>query len=303
LDIRQCIAETFDILSFKAYEKQLDLIYSVSPDIPVQLRGDSDRLKQVLLNLIGNSIKFTQTGGVTIKVNKLSQKGRHIKLEFIVKDTGIGVPKEHIHQLFEPFYQLDHYMTRQYEGTGLGLAICRRIVTLMDGEIWVEHADDEGLKVVFTAIFKKEDQDQMQGSEQREWGEADQTAPMKLKILVAEDNEINQFVISKILEKQGHTVRIAVNGNEVIQMAAYEDFDIIFMDVHMPDMNGLEATERIKSNLAPERCPIIIAVTANALNGDRERCLEAGMDEYLSKPIKNEAVSEMIRKFFPTLGQ
>jgi PAS domain S-box-containing protein len=301
LDIRQCIAETFDILSSKAHEKQLELSFTVCPDIPEQLRGDSDRLKQVLLNLTGNSIKFTHMGGVTITVNMLSQKGSGVKIEFIVKDTGIGVPKEQIHQLFEPFYQLDHYMTRQYEGTGLGLAICRRLVTLMDGEIWVEPVDDEGLKVVFTAIFKHEDYQQC--LEQRELGEADQTAPKKLKILVAEDNEINQLVIKKILEKQGHTVSIAENGNEVIQMAAFEAFDIIFMDVHMPDMNGLEATEILKSKMASEKCPIIIAVTANALNGDREKCLEAGMDEYLSKPIKNEAVSEMIRKFFPTLAQ
>jgi PAS domain S-box-containing protein len=301
LDIRQCIAEAFDILSSKAHEKQLELSFSVCPDIPEQLRGDSDRLKQVLLNLIGNSIKFTHTGGVNISVNKLSQKGSSMKLEFIVKDTGIGVPKEHIHQLFVPFYQLDHYMTRQYEGTGLGLAICKRIVTLMDGEIWVEPVEEEGLKVVFTAIFKHEDH--VQRLEKRQFAKDDQAAPKKLKILVAEDNEINQLVIKKILEKQEHTVLIAKNGKESIQMADSEAFDIIFMDVHMPDMNGLEATEILKTNMAPERCPIIIAVTANAFNGDRERCLKAGMDEYLSKPITNDTVSEMIRKFFPVLGQ
>jgi PAS domain S-box-containing protein len=299
LDIRQCIAEAIDILSSKADAKRLSLSYSISPEIPEILKGDSERLKQVLLNLIGNSIKFTHTGGVTIAVKMLSQTIDGIKVQFIVKDTGIGVPKEQINQLFEPFYQLDHYMTRQYEGTGLGLAICRRLVTLMDGEIWVEPVEGDGLEVVFTAIFKNEDQPSL---ERMESVEPEQANSNRLKILVAEDNEINQLVIKKILEKQGHSVYIAVNAKEVIQKAADEAFDIIFMDVQMPDMNGLEATKIIKAHLAPETCPIIIAVTANALNGDREKCLAAGMDEYLSKPIKNEAVSGMIRKFFPGIG-
>jgi PAS domain S-box-containing protein len=296
LNVRQCIAETVDILSSKAISKHLTITSFVSPDIPEQLKGDSERLKQVLRNLIGNSIKFTESGGVTIKVNKLSQKPCSLQLEFVVEDTGIGIPLEHRGQLFEPFYQLDHFMTRQHEGTGLGLAICKRLVSLMDGQIWIKSEEGPGLTVVFTASFTNENPEQ--SSPCNETGKEDWTAH-SLNILVAEDNEINQLVIKKILEKQGHVVRVVGSGNEVVSAVTYEPFDIVFMDVQMPGMSGLEATQMIKNNTSEEKCPIIIAVTANALQGDREKCLEAGMDEYLSKPIRSETVTEMIGNFFP----
>lgn len=294
IDLRKAISETLDILMARANKKGLTLNYFVSPDIPGMLFGDRERLKQILLNLVGNSVKFTYSGGVTVSVNRLPSDNNLIRLRFKVSDTGIGIPREKIPLLFEPFSQLDHFMTRRYEGTGLGLAITKKLVGLMDGEIWVEPQDGPGATFIFDISLKGNTNKidcQVEGGEEQPPGR-------KLHILIAEDNEINQIVLQKMLEKLGHSTRIVRNGKEVIQTIAYESFDMIFMDVHMPEMNGLEATEVIKSTVPPEKCPVIVAVTANALKGDRENCLKAGMDDYLSKPIKNSRVAEVISKYF-----
>jgi CheY-like chemotaxis protein len=185
-------------------------------------------------------------------------------------------------------------MTRESEGTGLGLAISRRLVNLMGGEIWVEHTDDPGATLKFTIVMREEADTQLH--KDYETGQLSQKQ-RPLRILVAEDNKINQLVLIKMLENQGHKMRIAENGYEVIEAAKNDLFDIIFMDVHMPGIDGLEAATIIRGMLK-EDCPIIIAVTANALKGDREKCLEAGMDDYISKPISTAAVCDMIRKYF-----
>ncbi|WP_410772223.1 PAS domain S-box protein [Fontibacillus sp. BL9] len=294
IDLRKVISETLDIVMVKAKEKGLALDFSVSPDIPDTLLGDPERLKQVLLNLIGNAVKFTYTGGVNITVNSTSRKDHHIGLRFAVRDTGIGIPKEKIPLLFEPFSQLDHFMTRSYEGTGLGLAITKKLVGLMGGEIWVESRDGPGATFMFDIYLKeKRDEAGVVKSDAQE-----QPLSKKLRILIAEDNEINQIVLQKMLERLGHYTSIVNNGQEVIQTIAYESFDMIFMDVHMPEMNGLEATQIIKRTVPREKCPVIVAVTANALKGDRENCLKTGMDDYISKPIKSSVVAEVIRKYF-----
>ncbi|GGG05966.1 hypothetical protein GCM10010916_23720 [Paenibacillus abyssi] len=295
-DVRATILESVSVLSYKAQEKQLHISFSVSSDIPVMLVGDEKRVKQILMNLISNAIKFTKTGGISIAAWKEAQADKKIKLKFMVKDTGTGIPKDQADQLFEPFKQLDNLMTREAEGTGLGLAICKKLVNLMGGEIWLEATEEPGAKFFFTVELRE-----------KEWKEAKSLEPTQLhepslqqplRILVAEDNKINQMVLSKILAKQGHKVQIAERGSEVVEMALTASFDLIFMDVHMPEINGFEATTIIKDALKPADCPIIIAVTANALKGDREKCLASGMDEYISKPIRSRDVLEMIRKFF-----
>lgn len=300
LDVRACIFESVDLLSPKAQAKRLEISYSLSPEVPPVLYGDSKRLKQVLMNLIGNAIKFTDAGGISISVKKLAQVDNSIQLLFKVKDTGIGIPKEKLDQLFQPFYQLDNFMTRSTEGTGLGLAISKKLVNLMGGNIWVDHddvhEDSPGATFIFTVTMRTAGYSDVTAETA---AAVEQPAPVRsIKVLVAEDNKINQLVLVKMLENQGHTIRIVENGNEVVDAALTESYDIIFMDVHMPGINGLEATTIIKDNLAPEKCPIIIAVTANSLKGDREKCLEAGMDDYISKPITNKSVNEVIRKFF-----
>ncbi|WP_334075488.1 MULTISPECIES: PAS domain S-box protein [Paenibacillus] len=292
-DLRKLIAETLEIIMVRAKEKGLSMNFNVSPEVPDRLYGDADRLKQVLLNLIGNAVKFTYTGGVTVTARRMEQ-GPDAKLCFTVRDTGIGIPKEKIPLLFQPFSQLDHFMTRRFEGTGLGLAITKKLVNLMGGDIWVEPQDGPGATFVF-CIDLKERRDEAGGAT---GGLEEEDSRKSLNILIAEDHEINRIVLKKMLERLGHVTREVANGLEVLQAVAYESFDMIFMDVHMPEMDGLEATRVIKNKLPPEKCPVIVAVTANALAGDRENCLNAGMDDYISKPIKPATVAEMIRKYF-----
>lgn len=285
-DVNQCIGETFDVLSTKANAKELSLSFTVDDDVPDMLFGDSKRLKQVLMNLVGNAVKFTLHGGVTVAVRKLGQEDKHVELEFRVIDTGIGIPDNKIDAIFEPFSQVDNFMTRNYEGTGLGLAISMKLVSLMDGRIWVEKKDEPGATFVFTVRFKENEQTQNCLYSAK----GENSSPDPLHILIAEDNEINQVVLQKILEKHGHVISIVSNGHEVLQVAENTPFDLIFMDIQMPGLNGLEATKAIKSALPIERCPVIVAVTANALKGDREACLAAGMDDYISKPVKSQPV-------------
>ncbi|USB32673.1 PAS domain S-box protein [Paenibacillus sp. YPG26] len=295
--LRDVMMEAMDMLRTRADQKGLRMNLSISANVPDKLVGDPDRLKQILINLLGNSIKFTYNGGVSVDVNLYSSCEKHTLLEFRVQDTGIGIPQDKVQYLFQPFHQLDNFMSRKYEGTGLGLAITKKLVGLLGGEIRVEPREGPGATFVFTISFQRVNR----GSEAVEFGETDLIeahSRMKLKILVAEDNDINQLVLRKMLEKMGHSVVIVNNGFEVIQAVAYETFDLIFMDMHMPGMNGLEASRILHETLPPGRVPLIIAVTANVLKGDREQCLAAGMQDYITKPIKSHVISEVIDKHF-----
>jgi PAS domain S-box-containing protein len=297
-DVRACIVEAIDILSPKANEKHLDISFSLHPDVPSVLIGDANRLKQVLINLIGNAIKFTNKGGVSVAVRQEARHQDQVMLKFRIKDTGIGIPKEKTDQLFLPFYQLDNFMTRHSEGTGLGLTISKKLVNRMGGDIWVEHSGEPGATFVFTLTL--EDGGKPASIAEDQWAAAAEQAPHpNLNILIAEDNKINQLVLGKMLEKYGYRIRIAESGEQVIEAALTEQFDLILMDIHMPGMNGFEATAKIKDALKAEESPIVVAVTASALRGDREQCLAAGMDDYISKPISTKVVLEMIRKHFP----
>ncbi|WP_052087689.1 PAS domain S-box protein [Paenibacillus wynnii] len=296
--VRDCIFSAVDVLSHKAEAKGLYIDVSISPEVPDFLIGDGERLKQILLNLVGNAVKFTYKGGVTLTVRVSGTvKGKTI-LHVSVSDTGIGIPEEQRNRLFEPFYQLDHFMNRQHEGTGLGLAITKKLVELMGGQINVEDGQSQGSIFVFTVALSEVEQTGHSSVEQVLSRTGVEENKRHLKILVAEDNDINQIVMQKMLEKRGHSVHIVDDGTEVVQALASDTYDLIFMDVQMPRMNGLEATRVIKTSLPPEQQPIIVAVTANALKGDREHCLEAGMDDYISKPVKNDAISAVINKFF-----
>ncbi|WP_276352346.1 ATP-binding protein [Cohnella caldifontis] len=296
-ELRNSIFETVDILSPKAQAKKLDMSFSIGPDVPQLLYGDVTRLKQVLFNLVGNAIKFTSKGGVSITVRQLARHEGHVMLKFTVSDTGIGIPPEKSDQLFQPFFQLDNFMTRRSEGTGLGLAISKRLVELMGGEIWVEPTHGPGSTFAFTIVMGEEKKPELD-LDPSDSGLEGQAKVTPLRVLVAEDNGINQFVLTRMLESQGHRVRVAESGGEAVEAALTGQYDLIFMDIQLPGMNGLEAADWIKKSLSGDECPIIVAVTANALKGDRERYLKAGMDDYLSKPLTRQAVLDMIRKFF-----
>ncbi|GGA29161.1 PAS domain S-box protein [Paenibacillus physcomitrellae] len=288
-DLRLCIKESFSVISGKAEEKNLALSYTLNHDVPDHIYGDPDRLKQVLINLLGNAVKFTPQGNISVKVEP--SKVKQEMLVFTITDTGIGIDPKRLEDIFEPFAQIDSFMSRRHEGTGLGLAISRKVVQMMGGEIHAESDGKNGSSFIFTIVFKP-------ALELPEGHSLDllQQNMVQTKILLAEDNPINRLVMSKMLEKLGHEVTVVNNGQEVIEEVNRQLYDIIFMDLHMPVLNGFEATRMLRENLK-DKCPRIIAVTANALKGDREKCLEAGMDEYISKPVKRETVMKLLCQF------
>ncbi|MNC06652.1 Aerobic respiration control sensor protein ArcB [compost metagenome] len=294
--LKDCLDSVLELLLRKAEMKGLSMAVHIHPDVPGTLIGDSERLKQVLFNLVGNAVKFTYSGGVTVRVSLLEQQEGKVKLHFTVADTGIGIPEHSRGRLFEPFVQLDHSMGHRHEGTGLGLAIARQLVELMGGTISLNTAVQQGAAFEFTVKLRLPSG--LPAAQGGAISAGSGQVSRVLRILVAEDNEINQIVLRKILEKRGFSVEVVADGLQVVQMAEAAAYDLIFMDVQMPGMNGLEATRIIRQTLSPERQPVIIAVTANALKGDREHCLEAGMDEYISKPLRSEAVTNLIARFF-----
>ncbi|MFN8575848.1 MAG: response regulator [Candidatus Sericytochromatia bacterium] len=428
-DLRICIEEVFDLLSVNAVKKNIDLVYLIENDVPNFIKSDVSRLRQVLVNLINNSLKFTEKGDIFVSIKLEDKKDSKYKLLFSVRDTGIGIPKEKLDKLFTPFSQVDSSTTRKYGGTGLGLAISKKIINLMGGDIWVETEEGKGSTFYFTitAEYSESIETKFLSNKSIElrdksvlivddnqtnckiisyqcqnWGmiphftnspteairwiengekfdlvlldfnmpEMDgielgtklynlmnkkvptiilsssnvkekldkeiffgflskpikhlqlhqlileafgetidkkvDEKPIKnqinyekfikypLKILVAEDNVINQKLITKLLLKFGYTIDIANNGLEVIDYMKLKKYDIIFMDVQMPEMDGLETTRYIIENIPSENRPKIIAMTANAMNEDRKMCLDSGMDDYLSKPLSIKELENVL---------
>jgi signal transduction histidine kinase/CheY-like chemotaxis protein len=427
-----CIEEVFDLLAHKALEKKIDLIYSINADVPPIIMGDVTRLRQILVNLTGNALKFTEKGEIFISVRKLSQDNDAVVLQFSVKDSGIGIPIEKIDRLFKPFSQVDTSTTRKYGGTGLGLAISAKLVDMMKGSIsvettegqgstfsftiktlaatnvpkiylhgnipeltdnhvllvddnetnlkilmtqckqwgmrprtttsgkealhWLERGDHfdiaildmqmpqmDGLQlgseirkrrtknelpiILLTSMGKREDIDKVakeifsayvakpikksqlfdilvnvfaespvKTGKQRPEPKLDKTLAerLPLKILVAEDNVINQKLLLRILQQMGYIADVAANGLEVLDALKRQRYHMIFMDVEMPEMDGLETTRAIIEHQTKLRRPVIIGTTAYAMEEDRQKCLEAGMDHYISKPIKIAEIQQAI---------
>ncbi len=267
-------------------KKGLILESSIGLDVPDNLNGDPFRLKQILSNLVGNSVKFTQTGRIDVSARRLASDDRQgVTLEFAVKDTGIGIKDSHKELLFKRFSQVDSSDTRNYGGTGLGLAISKRLVELMGGRMWVESHADEGSSFYFTCEMKTVDivEDQMNPSS----GKSDvHSRYSRLSLLLAEDDPISRMIIEKYSALRGWNVTVAQNGKEAIDMFRSTFFNAILMDMQMPVINGINATGIIRMLEKPvhQHTPII-AITAHVLKGDREACLNAGMDDYLPKPV------------------
>ncbi len=431
-ELKTCIEEALDLVATRAAEKNLDLVYFIEPDVPAYIESDITRVRQVLVNLINNAVKFTHQGEVFIAVGRTAQDGDMVELQFSVRDTGIGIPEDKLPKLFDAFTQADSSTTRKYGGTGLGLAISKRLVEMMGGRIWAESKVGKGSTFYFTikaratasppkkylnlkipeltdirvlivddnktnrrilklqcqrwgmkaqeATSGKEALDilksgavfdiaildmqmpEMDGielatkiremftnkelplvmlssigkprelKEKAKMFEAFLTKPVKqsqlynillealnrqqaisetipesdvkldkslaqkypLKILLAEDNSINQKLGLKVLAKMGYVPDLAANGLEVLDALKLQHYDLIFMDVQMPEMDGLEATRQIIQRFQKDERPVIIAMTANAMQGDREKCLNAGMDDYISKPIDLAEVQTVI---------
>ena len=294
--LRTALSETLNMILPKALDKNIEVTTSVASDVPNQVYGDVTKLRQVLMNLLSNAIKFTPNGAVSISVQCVRNQANSKLIEFSVTDTGIGVPSEKIAQLFEPFYQVDHYMTRQVEGTGLGLAICKKLVQLMGGDIWYErNPNQQGSVFTFTVDFSF-------SANARNMPEAgtiheNHSDGSDLKILIAEDNEVNQLVLKKMIEKLGYNSTTVLNGLEAVEAFKRYPYDMVFMDIQMPFMDGMEAVQLIKESAPPDHQPYIVAVTAHAIKGDREKYLGMGMDEYVSKPVSLNVISSIIDKF------
>lgn len=295
-NLRTALSETLNLILPKALEKNIEVTTSVASDVPSQVYGDVTKLRQVLMNLLSNAIKFTPNGAVSISVQCVENQGNSARIQFSVMDTGLGVPSEKVAQLFEPFYQVDHYMTRKVEGTGLGLAICKKLVQLMGGDIWYEKNQNQpGSVFTFTVDFSFKSN---AGNKQENGAVLENhSIGNDLKILIAEDNEVNQLVLKKMIEKLGYNSTTVQNGLEAVEAFERHSYDIVFMDIQMPFMDGTEAVRVIKESASSEKEPYIVAVTAHAIKGDREKYLGMGMDEYVSKPVSMNVISAIIDKF------
>ncbi len=299
-DPRTNLDEVVALMAVKARDKSLALRSEVAPAVPDWLRGDPGRLRQCLLNLLGNAIKFTAEGAIEVRVD-LAETLPHgrLRLRYSVRDTGIGIPADKQQILFKRFQQVDASTTRKYGGTGLGLAITRRLVELMGGAIGVQSEQRRGSEFWFTAVaglgeavvesMPRPMAPRMEPERRRARG----------RILLAEDNPTNQKVAAAMLGKLGYQVELAENGREAVEMLAGHSYDLVLMDCHMPDMDGYEAIRIIRRPDSPVRNHAIpvIAMTANVTEGDREKCLDAGMDDYLSKPVEPHALAEKLGKW------
>jgi signal transduction histidine kinase/CheY-like chemotaxis protein/HPt (histidine-containing phosphotransfer) domain-containing protein len=300
-DLHTCILDTVASLTARAEAKGLALTCAIASDLPRTILGDPMRVRQLLVNLLSNAIKFTEDGSIAVSMAVEDEAEDGYDLRLTVQDTGIGIAPEKIESIFQAFLQADGSTTRKYGGTGLGLAICSQLTALMGGRIWVESELRGGS--TFHAVIQvgksdgkaaeKEVSDMAQPVRAEQGSEGGASG---LEILLAEDSIVNQKVAAALLEREGHHVIVAQNGKEALTAFASHQFDVVLMDVQMPEMDGLEATRIIRRDeLAHGRPHVpIIALTAYALDGDRERCLSAGMDDYIAKPVRQNHLMNVL---------
>jgi two-component system, sensor histidine kinase and response regulator len=301
--LTDCIEGALKTVALRAEEKALEVLCDVAAGVPETVKGDPGRLRQVLLNLLGNALKFTKKGEIGLKVTVDVIEGRSTILHFIVSDSGVGIASEKLEMIFDSFNQADASTTRQFGGTGLGLTISKRLVEKMGGRLWVESELGVGSRFHFTVRLGTETMhsaaikippDTHEGIVRHSWRDGDDSFP-PLRILLAEDNRVNQKVAIRLLEKRGHHVVLAINGEAALGALAQQTFDLVLMDVHMPGMDGIKATIAIREK---EKLTglhqSIIAMTALAMKGDRERCIAVGMDGYLSKPIDIQQLDKVL---------
>ncbi|MDP2336564.1 MAG: response regulator [Bacteroidota bacterium] len=298
-NIADVVNEVIKILRYKAMQKNLEMSFEIGTDVPRWLVGDPLRLKQVLINLCNNSIKFTTEGYVHVRVNMIVKNGGNVRLKFEVQDTGIGISPENQCKLFKSFSQAETSTTRKFGGTGLGLAISKNLVRLMNGDIGITSEEGKGAIFHFDAEFGISSLT-LSVDESKEIEELI-PSDKELKILLAEDNDINQKVAILNLKKLGHTVIVVADGIQAVERFISESPDVVFMDIQMPGMDGVEATGKIreweKANNRNPRIPII-AITADTLKSDKELFIEAGMDDYLSKPFVMSELIHVINRIY-----
>lgn len=272
-----------------AQRKGLEIITKISDQTPKKIYGDPVRLTQILLNLFSNALKFTDKGSIKILVDKIGERDGKDLIQISVIDTGVGIPEDKFESIFDIFTQASSETTRKYGGTGLGLSICKQLVELQGGKIWVDSIINCGSTFTLQIPFKKVDKADLKENPVLQENIFSDSEFTDLKILLAEDNEVNQMLVVNLLTKWGWSVDVASDGNEALGKLNHKAYDVILMDVHMPELDGYEATKAIRKLEKPKSEIPIMAMTASALSDEAARCLEVGMDDYISKPFnKNE---------------
>lgn len=297
-NIKYQLGAIMDTFQFQCREKGIDISYSISPETDTVFLGDPVRLNQILINLISNAVKFTHIGEITVDVTLDRKEGDKQYVKFEVTDTGVGIPKEKIHHIFESFTQADESVTRRYGGTGLGLSIVKQLVELQEGELYVNSVESKGTKFTFIIPYESGKIQDLVQPEHSQNKDAPTHSFAGVKVLLVEDNDINRLYALNILKKWKCKVDGAENGYIALEKLRSNEYDIILMDIQMPIMDGYEATKNIRSTFPEPKNRIpIIALTANAIKGDNEKCLEIGMNDYLPKPFQPEDLYASISKF------
>ncbi len=310
-NLRDLLDDVIHMMHIRVEEKGVELVCFAAPEIPSGLVGDPGRLQQILINLIGNAVKFTKDGEISVKITLEAESEKEVGLRFVVKDTGMGIPWNKQAQLFDCFTQVDSSNTRVFGGTGLGLAICRQLVGLMAGRIGVNSVEGQGSEFWFTLSLAKQLFSETSTSCRRElhgWNVLNPLLQRKeKKILLVEDNLINQQVVCGILRKLGFgPVDVAGNGAEALAMIREKRYSLVLMDIQMPVMDGIAATEKIRATTSEEGCYLpIIALTAHALKSDVARCREAGMNDFITKPVVPEVLAKTLDRWLspPAAGR
>jgi len=296
-DLRQVIRDIVVLYSLKSEQQSVSLVQEIDSSVPVVIMGDPTRLRQIVVNLVSNALKFTAQGEVKIRAMLIDNNTQNVRLKIAVTDTGIGIPESALETLFNAFTQADGSTTRKYGGTGLGLAIVSQLVDMMDGELGVDSVVGKGSTFWLEADFQCAPEGALVEKLNRP---ISRTIRKDAKILLVEDNPINQMVAQKMLEKAGFKSTLANNGIEALDVLEMHAFDLVLMDCQMPEMDGFDATReiRLRNIKAVNQQPVpVIAMTANVMSGDRERCLEVGMDDYLAKPVQIDQLNLLLQKW------
>lgn len=302
VDLKQLLIDTIKVISLSAKENNNTIEYEITQNVPKFIEVDAFRLRQVLLNLLSNANKFTKQGKIHIKIHLKEKKENYAYLQFLVEDTGLGIKEENIKTIFESFTQADLSTSRKYGGTGLGLAISKKLIEAMEGKIWVESIYQKGSKFYFyIRVVDKQMHNKTSSTEETKKKESlldkDFAKDYPLSILLAEDNLVNQKLAAKVLQKLGYKVDTAFNGLEVLESLKQNSYDIILMDIQMPEMDGLEATEIIKRDAPAATKPYIIAMTANVLAEDKQKYMDSGMVDLIDKPIQIKRIMDVLKKW------
>ena len=315
-NLREAVEGSIDLLAERAQQRRNEISLLIYKNVPLQVRGDAGRIRQILLNLVGNAVKFTENGEIIIRITNESENENQIKLKFSVSDNGIGISEEDKAKLFQSFTQADSSIAAKYGGTGLGLTISKRLAEMMGGEIGVDSRLGYGSNFWFTIVFPKQsasvdDAGTTEIVEIKEVSREQAVSPFdrsesihetvsttqRRRILIAEDNPVNQMVARNQLEKLGYRADVVANGLEAVEAARRLPYDLILMDCRMPEMDGYQATREIRKTAGEAKKIPIIALTAHAISGEREKCIRAGMDDYLSKPVQREALRQTVEKW------